>query len=71
MWVARPYALFGASAAARTFATIEGWVVNPSYFGWISDMNLASSTDAGNYSHMPGFEEYARKFKRVEEIRIG
>ena len=27
-------------------------------------MSVAGGTNAGNYSHMPGFEEYVRKSKK-------
>ena len=61
--IARPGALYGALASAQTFETIEETTIHPIDFESISDVNMARATSAWNYPHMPGFEEYGRKFK--------
>ena len=66
MWIAKiasPDALYGATASARTFETIDWPIVNPIDFDGIVDVGAARVTGAGNYPHVPGFEEYGRKFK--------
>ena len=67
MWIStisRPGALYGASASAQTFETIEESTINPSGFEEIIDVTLARAIGEENYSHMPGFEEFGRKSKK-------
>ena len=62
--ISRPGALYGASASERIFETIGEAIVNPIDFEEITDLNMARAASAGNYSSMPGFDEYDRKFKK-------
>ena len=50
-----PGALYGASAPAETFETIEESIINQSDIEEISDANSARAAEVERYSHMPGF----------------
>ena len=67
MWIAtiaRPGALYGASASSQTFETIGGSIVNPSDSEEIVDVDFAMADDAENYSRMHGLGGVGRKFKK-------
>ena len=52
-----------ASASALTFEKIEETILNPIDPGEIADLAMARAASEGNYSNMPGYEEYGRKSK--------
>ena len=64
--IARPVALYGASASAQTAETIDETIVNPIDFEEVGDVNVARLIDMGPYSHMPGFDDFSMDIKRGE-----
>ena len=57
-------ALYGAWDSAQTFETIAETSVNPIDFEEIVDEDIAMAGGAGNYSHVPGFDEYDGKSEK-------
>ena len=53
--------MYGASASAQTFEPIRESAMNAIDVADLDDVDLAMAVEAGNYSHMPGFEEFGRK----------
>ena len=60
--IERPGALYGALVLSQTFETVGESIVMPIDSEEIGDMNSERDIGAGNYSHMPGVEEFGRKF---------
>ena len=54
--IARPGALYDASASSRDFGTIDETPINPNDFEEVIDVYVANVIGANSYSHMPCYE---------------
>ena len=59
---ARPGALYYASVSSQAFEAIGETIANPSNFEEVAAVNVAKFVGKISYSHMPGFENFNRKF---------
>ena len=66
--ISRPGALYGASASAKTFETIDEEFANPIDFEEVSDVNIPNVIHTESYLHMPGFVGPNRKFPKDSNL---
>ena len=62
--IARPVALYDASFSAQTFENIDESIIYPIDFAEVVEVNLIESIGGISHSHIPGYDEFSRKFPK-------
>ena len=63
--IANPCALYGASVSAQTFDSMDDAIINPIDFDAIAESHLEKAMATITHPHIPGFDEFSRKFARM------